>query len=321
MTGPSAPPIQVREAGRRFGPVVALEGVSFDVPQGAILGLIGPSGSGKTTMIRLLTGTLRPTAGAVRVLGEIPHAFRSRTRERIGYMPQDFVLYPDLSAYQNLVFISSLFGLGWWRRRRSIRRHLQLFGLWHVRHRRAGDLSSGMRRRLALASALVHDPLVLFLDEPSAGIDPLLRRDIWDELRRLRDAGRTLLVTTQHVSEAEHCDGVALVAEGQLVALAAPDRLREVAFGGELVTIRTDRPADPAALRHLPGVREVHVRAPRELLAVIDHAGAAAPRIVEHLRSLDVGTLSVEEHVPSLEETFAELVLRHRRVRTGERSA
>lgn len=314
-----AAPIQVREAGRRFGPVVALRGVTFDVLEGTIVGLIGPSGSGKTTMVRLLTGTLRPTEGSVRVLGETPHAFRSRTRERIGYMPQDFVLYPDLSPYENLTFISSLFGLGWWQRRGRIRHYLELFGLWGARHRRAGDLSGGMRRRLALATALVHEPQILFLDEPSAGIDPLLRRDIWDELRRLRDAGRTLLVTTQYVSDAEHCDSVALISEGDLIALAPPERLRTFAYGGELVTVRAGRPVDPGVLRRLPGVHHVRVRAPRELLAVVEDAGAAAPRIVESLRASGVDTLSVDEHVPSLDETFAELVLQHRAER--ERSA
>ena len=142
---------------------------------GTILGIIGPSGSGKTTTIRLLTGALAPDDGQVRVLGEDPRTFRRRTRERIGYMPQQFTLYADLTARENVDFVASLFGMLWRTRHRRTREVLQLVDLWDARGRRAGRLSGGMQRRLELASALVHDPDLLFLDEPTAGIDPILR--------------------------------------------------------------------------------------------------------------------------------------------------
>ena len=216
------------------------------------MGIIGPSGAGKTTLVRLMTGALAPTDGEVRVMGEDPLRFRRETRERIGYMPQSFALYPDLTTRENVDFVASLFGLLWWRRRRRTREVLQWVDLWDVRSRRAGRLSGGMQRRLELASALVHDPEIAFLDEPTAGIDPLLRATIWKELHRLRDAGRTLLVTTQYVNEAESCDAVVLIAEGRAIATGTPDELRRTAMGGDIVVIDTRDPVDAAALRRGP---------------------------------------------------------------------
>ena len=184
VTQPVTDPIHVKDVFRSFGDVVAIDGVTMTVPQGALLGLIGPSGSGKTTLVRMLTGTLLPTSGEIRVLGEDPRDFQRATRERIGFVPQDFVLYPDLTASENVAFIASLFGIGWWRRRKRVRQVLELLGLWDVRDRLARDLSGGMRRRLEVACGLVHEPGVLFIDEPTAGVDPMLSREIWDEIGR-----------------------------------------------------------------------------------------------------------------------------------------
>ena len=163
-------------------------------------------------------------------------------------MPQSFTLYPDLTARENVDFVASLFGMLWRARHRRTREVLQLVDLWEVRGRRAGGLSGGMQRRLELACALVHDPTLLFLDEPTAGIDPLLRATIWDELHRLRDAGRTLLVTTQYVNEAESCDRVALISDGRLIALAEPDDAAAQAIGGDVVEIETASAVDPSAI-------------------------------------------------------------------------
>ena len=172
-------------------------------------------------------------------------------------MPQSFTLYPDLTVRENVDFVASLFGMLWRSRRRRTREVLQLVDLWDVRGRRAGRLSGGMQRRLELAGALVHDPALLFLDEPTAGIDPLLRGRVWDELHRLRDEGRTLLVTTQYVNEAESCDQVALIAEGRLIALATPDELRRQAAGGDVIEIETAARFDGMALA------DAAIRAPR----------------------------------------------------------
>ena len=159
-------------------------------------------------------------------------------------MPQSFTLYPDLTVRENVDFVGSLFGMMFPRRRRRTREVLQLLDLWDVRSRRAGRLSGGMQRRLELACALVHDPALLFLDEPTAGLDPLLRASVWEELHRLREAGRTMLVTTQYVNEAESCDLVALIAGGRLLALATPDDLRREAIGR-----RRHRDRDRGAVR------------------------------------------------------------------------
>jgi ABC-2 type transport system ATP-binding protein len=231
-TGDALGSIVLHGATKRFGSVTAVSGISLTVQPASILGVIGPSGAGKTTTIRMLTGAIAPTSGTVRVLGEDPMRFKRRSREKIGYMPQQFSHYADLTAAENVDFVASLFGMLWPKRRRRVNEVLRLVDLWEARKRRASDLSGGMQRRLELACTLVHGPTVLFLDEPTAGIDPILRRRIWDELHRLRADGRTLLMTTQYVNEAEECDTVALIAGGKLIALATPDDLRREAAGG-----------------------------------------------------------------------------------------
>jgi ABC-2 type transport system ATP-binding protein len=176
---------------RSFNGADAVSSIDLTIPTGTVVGVIGPSGSGKTTTIRMITGSLGPTSGKVEVLGEDPSRFSRGSRERIGYMPQLFSLYPDLTVGENVDFAASLAGLVLWRRWRRRKEVLQLVDLWDVRKRRAGKLSGGMKRRLELAAALVHEPQLLILDEPTAGIDPLPRRTIWDEIHRLRDAGVT----------------------------------------------------------------------------------------------------------------------------------
>lgn len=302
--------IVLSDASKRFGNVVALEHLSLMVPVGSLLGVIGPSGSGKTTTIRLMTGGLAPTSGSVQVMGENPRRFRRQTRERIGYMPQLFVLYPDLTAKENVGFVASLFGMLWRRRGRRVREVLELVDLWEARDRRASQLSGGMQRRLELACALVHDPALLFLDEPTAGIDPLLRLAIWQELHRLRDDGRTLIVTTQHVSEAEECDQVALIADGRLIAMAPPDELRKLALGGEVVAIETTRTFDAGNLEPLPMIRAIRQQGPREIWVIAEDAGEALPALVDAVGRAGGEVVSARESRPSFDEVFAELVNR-----------
>jgi ABC-2 type transport system ATP-binding protein len=294
----------------QFPGQLAVDDISLVVPAGTILGLIGPSGAGKTTTIRVLTGALVPTAGTVTVLGEEPRHFRRQTREQIGYMPQSFTLYPDLTVRENVDFVASLFGM--LLRGRRTKRALQLVDLWDVRSRRAGRLSGGMQRRLELACALVHDPALLFLDEPTAGIDPMLRARVWAELHQLRDAGRTLIVTTQYVNEAESCDRVALIANGRLLALATPDDLRREAVGGDVVVIETAAIFDGEELASLPLVRRVRQDGPRRLTVVVDDAGTALPDVVEAVRARGGEVASGREERLSFDAVFAALVERDR---------
>ena len=306
-SGPAA--VTVDRVSMRFPDQLAVDDISLVVPAGSILGVIGPSGAGKTTTIRLLTGALIPTSGTLTVLGEEPRAFRRQTRERIGYMPQSFTLFPDLTVRENVDFVGSLFGMLFRSRGRRTRQVLELLDLWEVRGRRAGRLSGGMQRRLELACALVHDPALLFLDEPTAGIDPLLRARVWEELHRLRDAGRTLIVTTQYLEEAEACDRVALIAGGHLIALATPDDLRREAMGGDVVAIETADAFDGDALRALPLVRRVRQDGPRSLTVVVDDAGTATPDVVEAIRTHSE-VVSAREDRPTFDEVFAILVQR-----------
>ena len=304
-------PVVVDHATMRFNGLTALDDVSLAVAGGTILGVVGPSGAGKTTLIRLLTGTLDASTGDVRVLGQNPRRFSRRTRQRIGFMPQLFTLYPDLSAAENVDFVASLYGLVWFRRWRRVREVLRFVGLWDARRRRASELSGGMQRRLELACALVHEPAMLFLDEPTAGVDPILRERIWSELHRLRDAGRTLLITTQYLGEAEECDAVALIAEGRLIAHATPDEMRKEAMGGELIDVDAGERFDLAALRDLPVVRGIRrINDDGVLRITVDDAATATPVVVEAIRQAGGEVRSTSEARPSFDEVFAALVAR-----------
>jgi ABC-2 type transport system ATP-binding protein len=296
------------EATRSFGDLVALQDATLRVEPGTILGIIGPSGAGKTTCVRLMTGGLAATSGTVRVLGEDPQLFTRRTRARLGYMPQQFNLYPDLTAAENVSFMASLYGLLWLKRRRQVRKVLEVVDLWDVRGRRAGQLSGGMQRRVELATALVHDPAILFLDEPTAGIDPLLRARIWEELHRRRDGGTTLVVTTQYVNEAEECDEVALIAEGRLVALAPPEELRRRALGGHAIEVETEAPFDPAGLTAQPEVLSVRQTGARTFLAMVEDAGSAMPVVLEAIAANGGEVKSAREYRPSFDDVFAALL-------------
>jgi ABC-2 type transport system ATP-binding protein len=230
-------------------------------------------------------------------------------------MPQQFTLYPDLTAAENVDFMASMFGVLWFRRRRRVREALQTVDLWDVRKRRASALSGGMRRRLELACAIVHEPAIYFLDEPTAGLDPLLRGRVWEELHRLRDTGRTLLVTTQYVNEAEECDNVALVAHGRLVALATPEGLRREAMGGDVIEVETTEAFDGEVLRSLPEVRDVRTQGPRTFQVIVDEAGTATPAVVDAIADAGGHVAAAREVRPSFDDVFAELVERDTQAR------
>jgi ABC-2 type transport system ATP-binding protein len=295
---------------RAFEDRLVVRNIDLAVKRGTILGVIGPSGSGKTTAIRMITGALRPTSGEIRVLGEEPTKFRRSTRERIGYMPQLFTLYPQLSARENVDFVASMFGLLWPRRRRRTNEVLKLVELWDARNRWASHLSGGMQRRLELACALVHDPSLLVLDEPTAGIDPLLRSRIWAELHRLRDAGRTLLVTTQYVNEAEECDQVALIADGRLIALAPPDELRRTAIGGQEIEIETAALVDWSVLEKVPGVLSIEQVGPRQLRLRVENAAKGIPAVVDAIGAAGGDVTAAREVRLTFDRIFAELIER-----------
>jgi ABC-2 type transport system ATP-binding protein len=309
--------VAVRMAGvtRRFNDTVAVDALDLVIPAGAVVGVIGPSGSGKTTTIRMITGSLAPTEGTVEVLGDNPSRFRRRTRERIGYMPQLFSLYPDLSVGENVDFVAAVYGLVLFRRWRRRKAVLQLVDLWSVRNRRAGKLSGGMKRRVELAAALVHEPDLLILDEPTAGIDPLLRKVVWEEIHRLRDTGVTSIVTTQYVTEAEECNVVALISGGRLIAHGSPDELRHQAFGGDVVEVTMSGLYDSSHLTRPDGVRDVRQTGPKTFELIVDDAGTASAEALQVLTESGVQVEAVREIRPSFEDVFARLVERDREAR------
>jgi ABC-2 type transport system ATP-binding protein len=315
---PMETPVQMDGVTRRFNGVTAVRDLSLTVRSGTILGLIGPSGSGKTTTVKMLVGTLQPTDGEIRVLGQDPVRFSRTLREQLAYMPQLFSLYPDLSVRENVGFVAALFGFSAFNRRGPIHQALELVHLWDKRDRLARDLSGGEQRRLELACAVVHEPTVLFVDEPTAGIDPMLRLEIWEELRQIADEGRTLLVTTQYVSEAEYCDEVAILVDGELVARDTPDELRRGTYGGEILEVDTDRPVDPNMLANLSDVISVQQPSAQRLIVVVEAAGTSSPRLMEALAENGANVTRMAEYQPSFDEIFSELVERRHKEQDTE---
>ena len=297
---------------KRYNGHDAIANLDLEIPTGAVVGVIGPSGSGKTTTVRMITGSLAPTSGTVEVLGGRAGHLSHRVRERIGYLPQQFTMYPDLTVLENVDFAATLYGLVLFRRFRRRREVLQLVDLWSVRGRRAGQLSGGMQRRLELAAALVHEPDLLILDEPTAGLDPILRRVVWDEVHRLRERGVASVVTTQYVTEAEECSLVALISEGRLIAFGSPDDLRRTALGGEVLEVTTTHVFDAAALTATRGVLRVRQTGPRDLRLVVDDAATAAAEIVPAIAAAGGEVEAVGEARPTFDEVFTELVERDR---------
>lgn len=307
-----APPSVIFDrATKRFGKEEVLHGLSFSVQPGTILGVIGPSGSGKSTTVKLMLGMFKPTSGTVRCLGRNPWKLRRGDKERIGYMPQDFVLYPTLTAEETLRFVAAVYGIPFWEARERSKRLLDFVDLGAAHNRRADDLSGGMKRRLSLAATLMHNPDFLVLDEPTAGIDPILRVTIWDELRHARESGKTLVITTQYVTEAEYCDQVLLIYEGDIIAAGTPDELRKQASGGDMLDIRFDEPRPDTAVRleTLPYVQSVEPgEHPNQLRVTVDNLQEDLPQIQEYCDLKEGGCTSIEPHVPTFEDVFVRLV-------------
>jgi len=303
--------ISAKHLTKKFAGEAVVQDVSFDVPRSSIFGFIGPSGSGKTTTIRLLTGVYTPTDGQVIVLDRNPAQFSQGERARLGYMPQLFVLYPNLTVWENLNFAASLYGMGLFRGKR-LKGALKFVELYEHRWKLARDISGGMLRRLSLAATLVHDPQLIFLDEPTAGIDPILRRKFWDHFRELKNQGRTIFVTTQYVSEADNCDLVGVQNNGKLLLVDTPQGLRHHAYGGDMVDFRTAQPFDfqaEAMLRSLSFVRAKTVRTgPDSMRIIVDRASTATPELMEWAQQQNIQVQAVEEYMPSFEDVFVELV-------------
>jgi len=290
--------------------------LNFEVPAGSIFGMIGPSGCGKTTTVRLMTGLYKRDRGNLWVLGRDPNRFSLRTREQIGYMPQHFVLYPNLTVWENLNFVASLYGMGYFSRRKWLKQALDFVELSDARSRLGSQLSSGMQRRLELACALVHDPWLVFADEPTAGIDPVLRGKFWDHFRNLRDQGRTLFVTTQYVGEAAYCDLVGVMRAGRVIHVDTPDNLRRAAFGGEIIQLVVD-PAqayDVAKIIQSQRIVKNVRRSPEQpglLYIYVDDASDTLPQIFNLMQEHpEVTVQQADKYMPPFDDVFIRLMER-----------
>lgn len=303
--------IEAKGVTKQFGNEVAVQDITFEIPRGTIFGFIGPSGCGKTTTVRLLTGLYEPSGGEVWVLGKRPQKFSQHIQRKIGYMPQLFALYQDLSVWENINFAASLYGVSL-RRGQRLNSLLDFVELSEHKHKLARNISGGMQRRLSLAAALVHNPELLFLDEPTAGIDPVLRRKFWDHFKDLQNQGRTLFVTTQYVGEAAYCDYVGVLSQGRLLMIETPDGLRQRAFGGEVVDLRTtDRIGydDLQQLYQVPGVQgEIQRIDNNTVRLTVDEASTAMPALLEWCQAQNLKVESIQEFLPPFDDVFVELV-------------
>ena len=276
---------------KNFGGQIAVRDLDFEVPPGVIFGFIGPSGCGKTTTVRLLTGVYQPTRGALKVWGKSPSQFSRSDRERIGYLPQHFLLSPDLTVWENMNFAASIYGFRYPRKQR-LHELLERVELDDHRHKLVRNLSGGMRRRLSLAATLVHNPSLAFLDEPTAGIDPILRRDLWEYFDQLRGEGCSIFVTTQYVGEAAYCDLVGVMVAGRLVVVDSPTGLRRLAYGGDLVRFRSTASIsdeDRTQLENLPVCSCPSTRIDaNEIRLVVEEASTSVPKILEWAREKEI---------------------------------
>lgn len=306
--------IEVKNLVKKFGSFTAVDNLSFAVPRGQIFGFLGPNGSGKTTTIRMLLGLLPPSAGTALVLGHDVRRQALSIRARLGYMSQKFTLYDDLTVEENLTFYGRGYGLYNRRLRDRMAYVLNMADLKGREHLTPPKLSGGWRQRLALGVAILHEPDIVFLDEPTAGVDPLSRRTFWDLLYQISAQGTTIFVTTHYMDEAEHCENLGFIYQGRLIAQGAPSDIKAVHLPGEVVQIT---PAHPAAVLDL--LKTAH-RAGQlgdsldvslygaQIHVTTRDAAITQTRVLSTLENADEPYSEVDVTPPSLEDAFIRLV-------------
>jgi ABC-2 type transport system ATP-binding protein len=300
--------VQTSGLTKKFGSLVAVDHMDLSVKVGEIFGFLGPNGAGKTTTVRILCGLMMPTSGNATVVGHDVVREPEEVKQRIGYMPQAYGLYDDLTVEENLEFFGSVYRVPRDERRKRADEILQLVRLEEFRKQFAGQLSGGMKRRLSLAVSLIHNPELLILDEPTAGIDPPLRRTFWEYFRQLNKRGVTFFINTHYMDEAELCDRLALISYGRLVSIGSPTELKRRAIGGERVELVTaDLPRTDAILKDSELIREIKT-SDGGIQLIVDEAASAIPRVTSLLREHGVEVLQVRQLQPSLEDVFIKLV-------------
>ena len=300
---PPTPAVIVRDLTKQFGDFVAVDHISFQVQRGEIFGFLGPNGSGKTTTIRMLLGLIRPTSGGARVLDIDINRKPEAIARRVGYMSQKFSLYPDLTADENLTFYGRAYGLNGRALARRKDEVLALIGLSDRRHRITANLAGGWQQRLALAAAILHQPELLFLDEPTAGVDPVSRRMFWRLLYNLAVQQTTIFVTTHYMDEAEQCHRLSFIHRGTLIATGPPGEIKRNYMRAEVLEILCARPQNGVRALREAGFGEVTLYGKR--IHVADaHLAERQEAIREMLQNADAGPRTLRIIPPSLEDVF-----------------
>ena len=300
--------IEVRNLTRKFGAFVAVDDVTFDVRRGEIFGFLGSNGAGKSTTIRMLCGLLEPTSGNATVGGVDVKADPEAVKRRIGYMSQRFSLYELLTVDQNIRFFGGIYGLD--RDRLAERRRfvVEMAGLNGREHTLARDLSGGWRQRLALGCAILHEPPILFLDEPTGGVDPLSRRQFWRLIDSLSQGGVTVLVTTHYLDEAERCHRVALIHAGRLAAIGTTTEVKRIFEGRPIIELRGEKPVElMRALDAMPDVEKTSLFG-TSVHAVMRNASLAPPELANRMRAAGLPVHAADHVLPSLEDVFLDVV-------------
>jgi ABC-2 type transport system ATP-binding protein len=299
--------IETKDLTKQFKKVVAVDRLNLSVRKGEIFGLLGPDGAGKTTAIRMLCAIMDPTEGSARVAGFDTKKEPEEIKKRIGYMAQQFSLYGDLTVLENLTFFADIFEVGRKERQERIDRLLEFARLTRFKGRRAAHLSGGMQKKLALACTLIHQPEVIFLDEPTTGVDPVSRREFWDILTELHIEGVTLFVSTPYMDEAERCSRVSLMFDGNIIVCDTPERIKGL-VEGQLLELRPDELREAAQLiADLPGVLEVQTYG--DLLHVfVDDAARRAPELQSVLAGAGIVAEGLRRTRPRMEEAFISLI-------------
>jgi ABC-2 type transport system ATP-binding protein len=300
--------VTLKDLSRRFGDFVAVDKVNLEVKKGEIFGFLGPNGAGKSTTIRMLCGILTPTGGSGTVAGLDIIRDAERIKAVIGYMSQKFSLYEDLTVEENIDFYSGIYRIPQGRKRERKEWVIDMAGLKDHRSSRTGILSGGWKQRLALGCAILHEPPVIFLDEPTSGVDPISRRNFWDLIYHLAERGVTVFVTTHYMDEAEYCDRLGLIYRGELIALGTPGELKTGFMREEVVEAACDRPNEALGyIEALPGIRYASLFG-RGLHVVTENAAQAIPAMEEALSARGIHVSRIGKITPSLEDVFVSLI-------------
>lgn len=305
---PNGTAVVVQDLERRFGSFIAVNKVSFAVKKGEIFGFLGPNGAGKSTTIRMLIGVLAPTAGAGTVAGFDIRSQAEEIKKHIGYMSQKFSLYDDLTVSENIDFYSGIYRIDPARKVERKQWVIEMAGLQEHRHSRTAILSGGWKQRLALGCAILHEPPVIFLDEPTSGVDPVSRRQFWDLIYELSGKGVTVFVTTHYMDEAEYCDRLGLIYRGELIAIGTPETLKTELMQEDVLEVLCERPQDAMGdIEQLEGIKEVALFG-KGLHVVVEETERAVQKISDLLNRKGYEATRVEGIVPSLEDVFVSLI-------------